>query len=92
MAIERIRIDYTVYPPDHKKGEPCWDFRTFGRAKTGARGFGIGSRIYRNFNRTNKRDLSDWWSGKYYWIWNGSLFEHRIDRNLMPSDNRSHAV
>jgi hypothetical protein len=87
MAIERIRIDYTVYPPDHTPGGkvPCWDFRTLERARRAARGFGIGSRIYRNFNQTNKRGqtLGDWWSGRHYWVWNGRFFERQVDRKLM---------
>jgi len=90
MAIKRIRIDYTVYPSDHKPGGPCWDFRTFGRARTAARGFGVGARVYRNFNQTNKRNqiLGDWWSGKYYWIWNGSFFERQIDSNNLSAGHR----
>jgi hypothetical protein len=46
MAIRRIRIDYTVYPPDFKPGKgPCWDFRTFTKAKRRARVLGIGGPI-----------------------------------------------
>jgi hypothetical protein len=86
MAIKRIRIDYTVYPPNHDSGEPCCDFRTFLRAKGAARAFGSGSRIYRNFNQTNKRgqDLRDWWSRKSFWTWDGALFRRRIDKQLIP--------
>ncbi len=81
MAIKRIRIDYTVYPPDHKSGDPCWDFRTFERAKSAARNFGVGARIYRNFNQTNKRGqiLGDWWTGQYFWTWRGVDLERRFD-------------
>jgi hypothetical protein len=64
MAIQRIRIDYTVYPPDFKPGKsPCWDFRTFTKAKRKAKGLGNGARVYRNFNQTNKRGqpLGNWW-------------------------------
>jgi hypothetical protein len=76
MAIKRIRIDYTVYPPNHASGEPCWDFRTFLRAKAAARAFGLGSRIYRSFNQTNKRGqiLGDGWTGKSFWTWDGGYF------------------
>jgi hypothetical protein len=76
MAIRRIRIDYTVYPPNHQSGEPCWDFRTFERAKKAARTFGAGTRVYRNFNQANKREctLGDWWGGKRFWTWNGTRF------------------
>jgi hypothetical protein len=81
MAIRRIRIDYTVYPPDHQPGKPCWDFGTFIRAKSAARSFGVGARVYRNFNQTNKRNkiLGDWWGDKYFWTWNGQRFERAFD-------------
>jgi hypothetical protein len=74
MAIKRIRIDYTVYPPNHQSGEPCRDFRTFERAKKAARALGPGSRVYRNFNQANKREctLGDWWGGNRFWTWNGT--------------------
>jgi|SRR5258708_7572392 hypothetical protein len=78
VAIQRIRIDYTVYPPDFKPGEsPCWDFRTFTKAKFRARVLGVGARVYRNFNQTNKRGqpLGDWWGDKYFWRWTGTRFQ-----------------
>jgi hypothetical protein len=92
MAIRRIRIDYTVYPPDHQRGEACWDFRTFRRAKTAARRLGSGSRIYRNFNQTNKRGavLGDWWSGEYLWSWNGNHFRREFDSNRFRGSNDEH--
>jgi hypothetical protein len=82
MAIRRIQIDYTVYPPDfNPDGSPCWDFRTFTKAKRKARGLGIGARVYRNFNQTNKRGqpLGDWWGDKHCWRWNGSRFERSME-------------
>jgi hypothetical protein len=81
MAINRVRINYTVYPPDHQPDQPIWIFRTFERAKSSARSLGSGARIYREFNQTNKRGktLGDWWSGKHLWIWNGASFESIID-------------
>lgn len=81
MAIHRIRIDYTVYGPNFKPGEgPCWDFRTFSNARRKARVLGAGTRIYRNFNQTNKGSVvGDWWSGKYYWRWTGSRFQRFIE-------------
>ena len=81
MAIDRVTIDYTVYPPNYHPGDGCWDLRTFERAKRRARGLGTGSRIYRNFNQTNKRGqvLGDWWTGKIFWIWSGKLFIRKID-------------
>ena len=88
MAIKRIRIDYTVYPPDHKRGGTCWDFRTLRGAKTGARRFGPGSGIYRNINQTNKRGQppGDWWSGRYFWTWDGESFVRRLDKNLLNTE------
>ena len=80
MAIERIRIDYTVYSPGHQpEVGTCWDLRNLCKAKRKARGLGMGSSIYRNFNQTNKKDraLGDWWTGKWVWTWNGSSFEKR---------------
>lgn len=83
MAIKRIIIDYTVYPPNYHPGDGCWDLRNFERAKQRARGLGLGSRIYRNFNQTNKRGqiLGDWWTGKFSWTWNGMIFQRRIDKD-----------
>jgi len=78
MAINRVRIDYTVYPPAFKPGEdPYWDLQTFTKAKRKARQLGVGSSVHRNFNQTNKRDPPgiDWWSGKYCWRWTGSQFK-----------------
>jgi hypothetical protein len=83
MAINRIRIDYTVYRPNHDPGDVCWDLRTLERARQRARGLGPGSRIYRNFNQTNKRgqELGDWWTDRFFWIWSGKLFIRKIDAN-----------
>jgi hypothetical protein len=92
MAIERIRIDYTVYPPNHQRGGICWDFRTFSRAKTAARGLGCGSRVYRNFNQTNKRGqaLGDWWGGEHFWIWDGKSFCRKLDEDRFNGADSSH--
>ena len=81
MAIERIRIDYTVYAPNYEPGKGCWDLRTLQRAKRFARTLGPGARVYRNFNQTNKRGkiLGDWWSGKSYWTWDGRRFQKKPD-------------
>ena len=89
MAIKRIRIDYTVYPPDHRRGDPCWDFRTFNRAKAAARSSGRGSRVYRNFNQSNKLGhvLGDWSSGKHFWIWNGKVFCRAVDTDRFSGSN-----
>jgi hypothetical protein len=92
MAIRRIRIDYTVYPHNHRAGEPCWDFRTFKRAKSAARGLGSGSRVHRNFNQTNKRGkiLGDWWSGRYVWAWDGNHFNREFDIHRFRGSEDKH--
>jgi hypothetical protein len=85
MAIKRVRIDYTVYPPLHESGGQSWDFRTFEQARKAARVLGAGSRVYRNFNQTNKQDddAVDWWSDKRFWTWNGRSFQGALDRQLI---------
>ena len=90
MAIKRIRIDYTVYPPLHQSGGQCWDFRTFERARKAARALGPGSRVYRNFNQTNKEEntLGDWRSDKSFWTWDGASFRSALDPQL-PKDAAS---
>jgi hypothetical protein len=82
MAIKRIKIDYTVYSPNYHPGDGCWDLRNLERAKQRARGLGAGSRIYRNFNQTNKRGeiLADWWTGLHYWTWTGAQFLRKLDK------------
>lgn len=76
--MKRIRIDYTVYPPNFSPGDGCWDFRTFQRAKSASRSLGIGARIYRNFNKRGRAgEVEDWWSGKLFWLWNGNAFQRR---------------
>jgi hypothetical protein len=79
MAIRTIKIDYTVYSPNYRPGAGCWDLRTLESAKRKARGLGAGSRIYRNFNQTNKRGNIDWWTGKHCWTWTGALFLRWLD-------------
>jgi len=77
MAIRRIRVDYTVYPPNLNPGKGvCWDFQTFTKAKRKAKALGVGTRVYRNFNQTNKAGqiLGDWWGGQYFWVWTGKEF------------------
>jgi hypothetical protein len=85
MAIRRIRVDYTVYPPNFQPGrDVCWDFMTVTKAKARARQLGPGSRVYRNYNQTNKRGkpLGNWWGGKAY-VWTGDAFERIFkDPNL----------
>lgn len=85
MAIQRVRIDYTVYMANHQPGKDCWDFRTFTGAKRAARRLGAGARIYRNFNQLNKgkAPLGEWWSGKHFWLWTGRSFQRLVDHNLM---------
>jgi hypothetical protein len=82
----RIKIDYTVYAPNHQPGKVCWDLRNLRAARRKARALGAGSEIVRNFNQTNKRGkiLGDWWTGNHYWIWTGSLFRRRPDLMAFP--------
>ncbi len=79
--MRRIRIDYTVYPPDfNPDGSPCWDFRTFTKAKRRAKKLGEGALVYRNFNEIDKKGQpGDWWGGKYYWRWTGARFERQME-------------
>jgi hypothetical protein len=87
MAKKTLRIDYTVYAPNYQPGAGCWDFRTLNKARSAARGLGSGSRIYRNFNLESKRGRMphDYWSSKFYWIWNGHLFVRKIDLSVEAS-------
>lgn len=78
MAIRRMKIDYTVYSPNYEPGMGlCLDFRNLQKAKSRARGLGVGARVYRNFNQTNKKGqiLGDWWSDNRYWLWDGATFK-----------------
>lgn len=87
MGRKSLRIDYTVYSPDHQPGDVCWDFRTLNKAKSAARGFGPGSRIYRNFNLESKHNKMphDYWSSKFYWNWIGHSFVRKIDPSVEAS-------
>jgi hypothetical protein len=84
MARKTMRIDYTVYAPNHQPGGFCRDFRTLKKAKSAARGLGLASRIYRNFNLESNRGKipHDWWSSKFYWTWNGLAFIRNIDLSI----------
>ena len=84
MARKTIRIDYTVYSPNYQPGDGCWDFRTLKKAQSAARGLGLVSRIYRNFNQESKRGKipHDWWSSGFYWSWNGNEFVRKIDPSV----------
>lgn len=89
MAIERIKIDYTVYSPDYRPGEElCLGFDTFQKAKSRARGLGVGSRVYRNFNQRNKKGemLGNWWTADHYWLWDGTVFKRRPDSSPVVAD------
>jgi hypothetical protein len=88
MAIERIRIDYTVYSPNYQPGKGlCLGFDTFQKAKARARGLGAGSRVYRNFNQRNKKGqvLGDWWTADRYWLWDGTHFRRLPDSSPVVS-------
>jgi hypothetical protein len=91
MARKTLRINYTVYVPNYQPGAGCWDFRTLTKAKSAARGLGLGSRIYRNFNQESKRAKipHDWWSSKFFWTWNGHSFVRKIDHSIVASGLQS---
>jgi hypothetical protein len=82
MAIARKIINYTVYPPRFNSDrDACWDFRTATRARLAAKRLGIGSRLRRNVNLTNKPpSVDDWWVEKV-WEWDGSAFRDITDDN-----------
>jgi len=86
MAIRRIRIDYTVYPPNFRPSvDHFWEFGTITKARLCAERFGPGARIYRNFNQTNKKGqtLGDWWDGRA-WMWDGAVFKRIKPSDLTP--------
>lgn len=80
MAIARKRIDYTVYPPRFNPDrDTCRDFRTATKARLAAKRLGIGSRLRRNVNLTNKPTLvEDWWVARV-WEWDGVSFRDITD-------------
>ena len=75
MAIARKTINYTVYPPRLESDrDASWDFRTATKARLAAKRLGIGSRLRRNVNLTNKPPLvEDWWV-ETVWEWDGATF------------------
>jgi len=50
MAFHSKRIDYTVYPPNHKPDTACWDYKTAAKARLAARKLRAGARLRRNVN------------------------------------------
>jgi len=90
MAIPRIRIDDTVYPPGFVPGESTsWNFRTFAKAKQKARGLGTGARVYRNFNQTKRAGpgWDDWWGDKKFWTWTGVKFDRAKETGAQISSS-----
>jgi hypothetical protein len=76
VAIRRKTINYTVYPPQFDSDRhACWDVRTVNRARLLAKRLGVGSRLRRNVNLTNKPPLveDDWWVERA-WEWDGISF------------------
>jgi hypothetical protein len=71
----RKAINYTVYPPRFDSDrDACWDVRTVKRARLLAKQLGVGSRLRRNINLTNKTPLpEDWWVERV-WEWDGVSF------------------
>lgn len=76
MAIARKTINYTVYPPQFDSDrDTCWDFRTATRARLAAKRLGIGARLRRNVNLTNKAPLVEKWWVEKVWEWDGTRFK-----------------
>jgi hypothetical protein len=74
MALHSKRIDYTVYAPNYEPGKGCWDFRTITKARLAAKKLGVGARLRRNVNLTDKgREHVDWWVERV-WEWHGKQF------------------
>jgi hypothetical protein len=74
MALHSKKVDYTVYPPNHQPGTPCWDFRTVAKASLAAKRLGVGARLRRNVNVEDKsREETDWWVERV-WEWDGTNF------------------
>jgi hypothetical protein len=85
MAINRKAINYTVYPPNFNSDrDACWDVRTVSKARLFAKRLGIGSRLRRNINVTNKRPLVDDWWVERVWEWDGTDF-----RDITNNDSKS---
>jgi hypothetical protein len=58
-VINRKAINYTVYPPNFNSDrDACCDVRTVSKARLFAKRLGIGSRLRRNINFTNKHRLA----------------------------------
>ena len=75
MAIARKKINYTVYPPRFDSDrDTCRDFRTATRGRLAAKRLGIGSRLRRNVNVTNKPPLVENWWVERVWEWDGTGF------------------
>lgn len=82
MGLRRIRIDYTVYPSDwSRENGTHYNFRTFKKAKAGARRLGTGASIYRNFNAESKRSriIGEWWQANSFWLWDGARLLRFLD-------------
>src|SRR5271156_156003 len=75
MAIQRKRIEYTVYPPNFNKDRDRYrDFRTAVRARRFARSLGVGARIYRTINQVEKGVAIDkFWDDRVF-EWSGVDF------------------
>jgi hypothetical protein len=52
-----------------------------------AQNLGIGARVYRNFNQTNKRGEipGDWWTDQHFWTWSGADFHRMRDKNRVAT-------
>ena len=54
-------------------GQFEWDYRTVTKARLAAIKLGVGARLRRNVNVTDKSRMEDWWVERV-WEWNGKEF------------------
>ena len=98
MAFQSKRIDYTIYPPNHKPDTACWDYRTAAKVRLAARKLGAGARLRRNINVMTKdnRIAHDCWVDRV-WEWKRLRGYHQEPREgyammLLESVSRSREV
>jgi hypothetical protein len=77
MAIRRSKLEYTVYSPNYVPGiGTCWNCKTFVQARRCAKRLGIGAKVFRDVQRTNKKgqELGVWFGIRAF-LWTGKEFK-----------------
>jgi hypothetical protein len=77
VAIRRVRLEYTVYPPHYNPDtQVCFEFRILKKAKNAAKTFGSGAEVWRSVQQTNKRGErpGNWWDIDLF-LWTGQTFK-----------------